>query len=130
MANRYSVIFVLFEFIIIGFFTFFQLSFSIGCVAFWFDDAHGIRNLYWFCILLFGGGLVPLEFLPRTGQIIASVLPFRYLHYFPVKLYLGQLSESQIIQGFVMQIVWFGLGFLIYKLVWSRGTKRYSAVGN
>ena len=113
----------------IGFLIFFQLSFALGCAAFWLDDAYGVHNLYWFYTLVFGGALVPLEFLPKVLQSIAAVLPFRYFHYFPVKLYLNQLTTPEIIQGFMVQLLWFALAFVIYKTVWALGTKRYSAVG-
>lgn len=114
---------------IIAFFALFSLSFSIGTAAFWLDDAYGVHNFYWFLMLLFGGGLVPIEFFPRFMQNIAAVLPFQYFHYFPVKLYLGQLGGQEIITGFIMLVAWLVAGFGIYKLTWALGLRRYSAVG-
>jgi ABC-2 type transport system permease protein len=114
---------------IAAFLAFFQLSFSIGCAAFWLDDAFGVREVYWFFIIVFGGAIAPLEFLPRIMQKIAAFLPFKYFHYFPVKLYLDPLSSFEIVQGFLILGFWLIASFFIYKTVWHFGTKRYSAVG-
>jgi len=114
---------------IIAFLAFFQLSFCIGCAAFWLDDAYGVHNVYWFFIIVFGGAIAPLEFMPQIMQKIANFLPFKYFHYFPVKLYLGHLSSFEIAQGFLILGFWLVAAFCIYKTVWHFGTRRYSAVG-
>lgn len=114
---------------IIIFFTFFCLSFSIGAMSFWFDNASSLHTIYWFTIMLFSGELAPLEFLPKFLQNIAIVLPFKYFYYFPVKMYLGHLTPMEIVQGFLILIFWSSASFFIYKTVWHFGTKRYSAVG-
>lgn len=108
---------------------FFCISFSVGCSAFWFEDAWAVQQLYWFCVLLFGGALAPLELLPAVVQNAARVLPFQYFHYFPAKLYLNQLNTGEIVRGFAMLGVWLLAGMCLYKLVWHYGTKRYSAIG-
>jgi len=67
--------------------------------------------------------------MPQIMQKIANFLPFKYFHYFPVKLYLGHLSSFEIAQGFLILGFWLVAAFCIYKTVWHFGTRRYSAVG-
>lgn len=113
----------------IAYFAFFQLSFSVGCAGFWLDEARAVNNVYWFFLIVFGGAMAPIEFMPIIIQKVAAFLPFQYFHYFPVKLYLGQLTYLEVIQGFIVLGFWLAAGFLIYRTIWHFGTKRYSAVG-
>jgi len=80
-------------------------------------------------ILLFSGQFVPLTLMPKIVQDIAQYLPFQLLIYYPIQLILGKLSTQQIIQGYVMSIIWLGISALLFNWVWRNGVKRYSAVG-
>lgn len=113
----------------VGFFAFFLLTFTIGLAGFWLEEARGVQHLYWFCILLFGGALAPLEFFPPLVQTAANLLPFQYFHSFPTKVYLNQLSGEEILYGCIALFVWFVAALLIYKTAWHFGVKKYSAVG-
>ena len=67
--------------------------------------------------------------MPTIVQDIAQYLPFQLFMYYPIQLILGKLTAAQIIQGFVVGLVWLGLSILFFNFVWRRGVKQYSAVG-
>ena len=55
--------------------------------------------------------------------------PFRSMGAFPVELLLGRVPLEQIAPGFLLQIVWLGVGLVVFRLLWSQGIRQYSAVG-
>ena len=67
--------------------------------------------------------------MPKLVQDIAQYLPFQLFMYYPVQLILGKLSTAQIVQGYVVGLVWLGISILFFRLVWRNGVKQYSAVG-
>jgi len=55
--------------------------------------------------------------------------PFPYLMFFPVNVYLGKMNGPELWAGLAMQAFWVAMAYLLARFVWSRGIKRYSAVG-
>ena len=55
--------------------------------------------------------------------------PFPYLLYFPLKVYLGQLSAFDIAKGFVVSGIWVVGVHVILRVVWQKGLKIYTAQG-
>ena len=114
---------------IMGFLVGFLLSATITSLAFWTTRVYSIHEFYYALILLFSGQFVPLTLMPKLIQDIAQYLPFQLLIYFPVQLILGNLSRPQIIQGYVMGVIWLIAAAAIFNWVWRNGVKRFSAVG-
>jgi ABC-2 type transport system permease protein len=114
---------------LLAFFMGFLLSATITILAFWTTRVYSIHEFYFALILLFSGQFVPLPLMPKVIQDIAQYLPFQLLIYYPIQLILGKLSSAQIIQGYVMAFIWFGVSILLFNWVWRNGVKRYSAVG-
>jgi len=67
--------------------------------------------------------------MPTIIQEIAKYLPFQLSLYFPIQLILGKLSLAEIIQGYVVGVIWLIVSIVIFNWVWREGLKRYSAVG-
>jgi len=114
---------------LLGFIVGFLLSAAITSVAFWTTRVYSIHEFYYAVILLFSGQFVPLTLMPKLVQDIAQFLPFQLFMYYPVQLILGKLSTAQIVQGYVVGLVWLGISILFFRLVWRNGVKQYSAVG-
>lgn len=114
---------------IMGFFVSFMISATITSLAFWTTKIYSLHEFYYALILLFSGQFVPLPLMPQVVQNIAQYLPFQLFIYFPIQLILGKLSDAQVIQGFVMNVVWLSIAALLFTWVWRNGVKRYSAVG-
>ena len=102
---------------------------SLALLAFWITDTSGLNNLYMALFFFLAGRMAPISLLPTWGQTIANALPFKLMLAFPVELVMGRLTPQQVMDGFLMQILWIGLGWLTVHLVWSRASARYSAVG-
>jgi len=114
---------------ILGFFIAFMLSASVTSVAFWTTKVFSISEFYYAVFLLFSGQFVPLKLMPTIIQEIAKYLPFQLSLYFPIQLILGKLSLAEIIQGYVVGVIWLIVSIFLFNWVWREGLKRYSAVG-
>lgn len=115
--------------IVIGFLVSFLLGAVITCVAFWTTRVYALDEFYNAVAMLFSGQFVPLTLLPNTVQQIAQFLPFQVAIYFPVQLILGKLSPESIRLGFGVGIFWLVVSYFLFQFVWTRGVKKFSAVG-
>jgi ABC-2 type transport system permease protein len=108
----------------------FFISFATGLLAFWTTRATAIMELHAGVSLFLAGRIAPLALLPPAVASVASVLWFRSMLAFPVELLTGAVRGTDALQrGFAGQIVWAALWFAAYRLAWSRGVRRYGAVG-
>ncbi len=115
--------------IIIAVVIFFLLSSLMGFVGFWSQDIWSVRFIFGIIINFFAGGYFPLDLLPKNVFAIFQALPFQYLLYFPMKIYLGQLSFAEIWIGFVYSSFWVISLMFVTRLIWQKGLKSYSAYG-
>jgi ABC-2 type transport system permease protein len=107
----------------------FLMSYTMALLAFWvLEVATFIFILYAFEYLA-GGHLFPLDILPPVVQQALSCTPFPYQLYFPISVYLGKVTGPALWQGMVIQALWVLAAYGAARLVWSRGIRRYSAVG-
>lgn len=67
---------------------------------------------------IFTGGVVPIVFMPKALQVIAYLLPFRYVGDLPFRIYNGTFNISTSIINIGMQVMWIVLlGIISYKLM-------------
>lgn len=105
-------------------------GYATGLLAFWTTRATAVSELQWGISLFLSGKLAPLTLLPPAVALVADVLWFRYMLAFPVEVLTGMIrSPVQYAVGFTGQIAWVIIWWLLYRLTWSRGIRRYGAVG-
>jgi len=107
----------------------FMLEWTLALAAFWTTRVSALNQAYFVLMLFLSGQIAPLTLLPNPVQLVANVLPFRWVIGFPVELLLGRLSPVEAFIGLGAQAAWLVLGVLLVQLVWRRGVKEYSAVG-
>jgi ABC-2 type transport system permease protein len=115
--------------ILLGYMINFLLSGTITSLAFWTTRVFSIHEFYYALILLFAGQFVPLQLMPTLIQNIARFLPFQLFMYLPIQIIQGNLTQSEIIQGYITGMIWLIAVLTLFRLVWREGVKRYSAVG-
>lgn len=107
----------------------FLISVLLGLIGFWSAEVWGPRFLFYTTITFFSGTLFPLDIMPKNIFAIFQLLPFTYLLFFPLKVYLGQLPPEAIFTGFTVMVFWIlCTGFLV-RVVWHKGLKAYTAYG-
>ena len=97
--------------------------------AFWADETWGPRFVLRVIAELASGKLLPLHLLPATLATVFIYLPFSAMLYIPLQLYLGKLSQPEIIRAFGLELIWLGLLSLAFEWILNRGLAKYTAVG-
>ena len=115
--------------IILSLFIYFFLNFLLGLIGFWSPEIWAPRFIFITVLGFFAGSLFPLDILPKVVYEILRFLPFTYLLYFPLKIYLGQLSFSEIISGLSISLFWTFAIYFIVRFIWQKGLKNYTAYG-
>jgi ABC-2 type transport system permease protein len=115
--------------LILAFLVRFLLEWTLALAAFWTTRVSAINQVYFVLILFLSGQIAPLTLFPRWLQIVANVLPFRWMVGFPVELVLGRLTPLQTVEGIAVQVAWVLISLGLVRLVWRAGVRVYSAVG-
>jgi ABC-2 type transport system permease protein len=108
---------------------FFCISALLGFIGFWTNEVWSPRFIFIVLLDFLAGNLFPIDIYPVWLSKILLLTPFPYLYYFPVKLYLGNLNQMQVLQGFVVLTVWIMILVRSVQSVWQKGLKVYSAEG-
>lgn len=104
----------------------FLLEFIIGITAFWIVNAYNLRMLVSVFNRFFSGSLIPLALLPGPLMAISRFLPFPFLSYVPVQVYLGKADVANAYFGMFFWVIFMTVfAHYFYKL----SVKRYEAVG-
>lgn len=101
----------------------------LGLIGFWSPEVWAPRFIFFILLTFFAGALFPLDIFPKGIYQIFQLLPFSYLLYFPLKIYLGQLAFAQILNGFIVTGVWIILFYSFTRSVWLKGLRMYTALG-
>jgi ABC-2 type transport system permease protein len=107
----------------------FFMSFTMALLAFWLLEVSTFIFMVFAFEYIAGGHLFPLNILPPVLARILSYTPFPYQLYFPVGIYLGQVQGMALWRGLLIQSGWVLFFFVLARVVWSRGIRKYSAVG-
>lgn len=116
--------------IIVGLAVKMAVSGAISLVGFWVENITTLNLLLNGGIsALLGGMIVPVATFPEHIRNFAILLPYRYMLSFPIEVFSGRLSQSEIIYGFTVAFVWIALFAIIMRITWKKGLKTYTAYG-
>jgi ABC-2 type transport system permease protein len=108
------------------------INYLIGLAAFFIKSNYSLQNIKFILINLTAGGFLPLDFFPEWFRKIAALLPFQYLFYWPIQVFLNR--EASRGQGAFLRILGFQLGWILVlylcsKALWKQAIKKFCAVG-
>lgn len=127
-TNIFFIFFSLFS-AIIALVLYFFFNIMVGLIGFWSPEVWAPRFIFTILLNFFAGGLFPLDILPKPVFYFLQALPFTYILYFPLKIYLGQLSQIEIYQGISIASAWVILLYWLVRLIWRKGLAVYTAYG-
>jgi ABC-2 type transport system permease protein len=107
----------------------FFMSYTLALLAFWLLEVSTVIFMAFAFEYLAGGHVFPLNILPPVMEQILNCTPFPYVLFFPVSVYLGQTQGPALWRGLGLQAAWLAFFYLLARLVWRRGIRKYSAVG-
>jgi len=105
----------------------FEFDFAIGLLAFWLVQANAFKYMLQYMIFFFAGALLPLDLFPKAFQTVAQALPFRYLVFFPIQIFLEKEPDPE--RGLAVALIWGIVLYLFLQYVLRRGIRQYEAVG-
>lgn len=116
--------------IILGIVLYFYLSFLLSLIAFWTpENVWPPRFLAMVIIEFFAGSLFPLDILPAGIFNALRLLPFTYLLFFPLNIYLGKLTGGEIFSGLLISLFWIIVFYQLAKTLFKLGLRNYAAWG-
>lgn len=105
---------------ILGYGVLWVISFAVQMIAFWLINIWSIVTIKNVFINVLSGSLIPIWFMPEWMQGIIKCTPFSSIYFTPIQIYLGQLSNAEIIKKCLVQGMWiillYGLGSVLWKL--------------
>lgn len=128
-ASLDHLIYFLISLILASFLQFFLFQ-SFSLLSFWVENTYGIRFTMRVIMEVVGGAIIPPSFFPQILQKIFLLLPFPFLIYLPMRIYLGKIPLDHIPIEFLKEIGWIA-GFALLNLVmWKRGIRQYVSMGD
>lgn len=104
-------------------------QYTLAIIAFWTTRVEAINQLYFTLDSFLAGRIAPVALMPIWLGTLATYSPFRSMGAFPVELALGRVPVQDILPGFGLQLLWLGIGLVVFRMLWKAGIKQYSAVG-
>lgn len=107
----------------------FFISYLVGMTAFWFNRISGIRRVKRAVVVFLSGGMIPLTFFPLIFQKIFAYLPFQYIRFIPINIYLGSYDYFKTLILIGIQIFWILILYLIAELIWYKAFRKFAGAG-
>jgi len=113
--------------LILAILIYFYINILFGSIAFWSRDVWAPRFLLMVIMEFATGAMFPLDMLASGITKILYLLPFPYLLFMPLQVYLGQ--DPDLFAHFGIQFFWVIALYLLAKIVWQKGLRVYEAEG-
>jgi ABC-2 type transport system permease protein len=118
---------------LLGFF----MESTLGMLGFWFMEVSSIVFGYMLVQYLLSGHMFPIDMLAGIptgipGTSLADVvawMPFQFTAYFPAAVWLGKVQGAELVRLLLLEAAWVVAMIVACRVVWARGTRRYSGFG-
>jgi ABC-2 type transport system permease protein len=127
-SNWTTLILFLFSLFLTALLQFF-LSYMMAMLAFWVLEVSTFIFILYAFEYIASGHMFPLDILPPVLEKALYFTPFPYQLFFPVGIYMGKVTGADLIQGLVVQLGWVALAYMLARIAWARGIRKYGAVG-
>lgn len=115
--------------VVIAMFINFMLGYLTGLTAFWFKEIGGIRRVRRVIVSFLAGSFIPLSFFPEWVTKLSNFLPFQYIRYVPITVYLGNYSTAIALWLFFGALLWaIGL-YILSRIFWKVAYKKFAGSG-
>ncbi len=115
--------------VVLSFFIVAGINFAVGTLAIRLKSILGLLRAKYFLLELFSGLLLPISFFPHFFQTALSAMPFQYISYVPVLLYLGKIKGSGIAIALGLQLFWVAAMLALGDLMWRWSSRKITIQG-
>lgn len=110
-------------------FLLFTLATAIATIGFWVMDTLALDWFLRGTLALFSGGLVPLWFYPDAVANAVLHLPFAWIGFYPLAIYLGQLDLTESLVTLLYGLGWATASAGLLALLWRAARRRMVVQG-
>ncbi len=104
-------------------------SIVVGFFAFWTIEIDGMYYFFKTVSKFLSGFYFPINLLPAALASVSFAFPFAYTVFVPVQLFLGKISFAEGLRGLAVEMLWLVVLYVIIKIMWRSGLKKYESVG-
>jgi len=115
--------------VLLSFFLVAAINFAVGTLAVRLKSILGLLRAKYFLLELFSGLLLPISYFPEVFQKVFKFLPFEYISYIPVLLYLGNINGKSIAGALALQLFWVVVLFAIGHAMWRWSSRKITIQG-
>lgn len=117
--------------IVLAILIYFLILFLLSSISFWIPEIGWGSHFLVTVVIIesLSGSLFPINILPSTLQSIILATPFPYLIYFPIEVYLGNITGWALFGGLLIAASWAGVLWVCLNIVWQKGLKVYQSFG-
>lgn len=115
--------------VVLSFFIVAGINFCVGTFAIRLKSILGLLRAKYFLLELFSGLLIPISFFPEVFQKALALMPFQYISYVPVLIYLGKLQGHEIGRALGLQFFWVLAVLLIGRGLWAWSSRKITIQG-
>lgn len=109
---------------------YFFVNVTARLVSFWTpENTWGIAFVVLVLQEILGGGIFPLDILPKIVSTILQFTPFPYLIYYPAAIFLGKFQGWELIRILGQMGLWILIMSWLCRLTWRRGLMAYASEG-
>lgn len=119
----------LFVMIFLGHLVSVSIVVGLAMIALVTEEAQAIFEIYYLPQSFLGGILFPIALLPDWAQLLAQWMPFYYTVGACADVLTGQIAPEATGPLIAAQVGWILGGWVLYKILFAFGMKRYSGVG-
>ena len=105
------------------------INFMVGTMALQIQSIVGVIRAKYFIVEFTSGLLIPLSFFPDRLQRILLYLPFPYISYTPLQIYLGKEQGWALGRSVGIQALWVFILYFAGRLYWRFSARRLSILG-
>lgn len=113
----------------LSFFIVGSINFAVGTLAIRLKSILGLLRAKYFLLELFSGLLIPISFFPSVFQKAFAWLPFQYISYIPVLIYLGKLRGLPLLAALAKQFFWVLALLFFSDLMWRWSSRKITIQG-
>lgn len=114
---------------IIAMFLMYTFVFFVGLSSFWLTQYSGLRMLRSGMVWFLSGNVIPLSFFSASWQAVSNFMPFQYMSYSPVQIFLGKYNLMGSLEVMVIQLIWLAILLVLVHFGTKVALKQFSAVG-
>lgn len=102
----------------------------IGLFSFWITEVAQLQNVINLLLNIVIGRYIPLYLFPQHIKDLIALTPANYFGAFQIQIYQGFVTNSELLRGVGVMVVWIILFTFISWYLYTAGVKVYEANGS